>query len=98
MAGSTAALLHNKVDKVVRVVDQTSENQKKMNRVLQDLIKFGGLISKEQGTHFTNILSLSIFPSRSHFNDKQINYFKLKSISPTLNKHGCRRRCGREEV
>ena len=49
MAGSTAALLHNKVDKVIRVVDQTSENQKKMNKVLQDLIKFGGLISKEQG-------------------------------------------------
>ena len=49
MAGSTAALLHNKVDKVIRVVDQTSENQKKMNKVLQDLIKFGGLISKDQG-------------------------------------------------
>jgi len=47
VAGSTAALLHNKVDKVVRVISETSENQKKMNRVLQDLIKFGGMTRPE---------------------------------------------------
>ena len=49
VAGSTAALLHNKVDKVIRVIAETSENQKKMNRVLQDLIKFGGMTRPELG-------------------------------------------------
>ena len=32
-------LLHNKVDKMVRLMVETSENQKKMNKVLQDLLK-----------------------------------------------------------
>ena len=51
MAGSTAALLHNKVDKAVRLLAETSENQKKMNRVLQDLLKFGGIMKQEGGNH-----------------------------------------------
>ena len=49
MAGSTAALLHNKVDKAIRILAETSENQRKMNKVLQDLIKFNGIIKSEQG-------------------------------------------------
>ena len=36
---STVGLLHNKVDKMVRLMVETSENQKKMNKVLQDLLK-----------------------------------------------------------
>jgi len=50
MAGSTAALLHNKVDKAIRILAETSENQRKMNKVLQDLIKFNGIIKSEQDT------------------------------------------------
>ena len=42
-------LLHNKVDKAVRLLAETSENQKKMNRVLQDLLKFGGIWKNENG-------------------------------------------------
>merc|ERR1719445_44019 len=38
---STVGLLHNKVDKMVRLMVETSENQKKMNKVLQDLLKVG---------------------------------------------------------
>ena len=38
---STVGLLHNKVDKMVRLMVETSENQKKMNKVLQDLLKAG---------------------------------------------------------
>ena len=34
-------LLHNKVDKMIRLMVETSENQKKMNKVLQDLLKTG---------------------------------------------------------
>ena len=30
---STVGLLHNKVDKMVRLMVETSENQKKMNKV-----------------------------------------------------------------
>jgi len=47
LAGSSAMLLHNKVDKAVRLLAETSENQKKMNRVLQDLLKFGGIWKNE---------------------------------------------------
>ena len=32
---STVGLLHNKVDKMIRLMVETSENQKKMNKVLQ---------------------------------------------------------------
>merc|ERR1719410_613057 len=38
---STMGLLHNKVDKMIRLMVETSENQKKMNKVLQDLLKSG---------------------------------------------------------
>ena len=40
-ASSTMGLLHNKVDKMIRLMVETSENQKKMNKVLQDLLKSG---------------------------------------------------------
>merc|ERR1711874_422363 len=41
MVSSTVGLLHNKVDKMIRLMVETSENQKKMNKVLQDLLKVG---------------------------------------------------------
>ena len=44
---STVGLLHNKVDKMVRLMVETSENQKKMNKVLQDLLKVG-VVSKTE--------------------------------------------------
>ena len=40
---STVGLLHNKVDKMVRLMVETGENQKKMNKVLQDLLKVSSL-------------------------------------------------------
>ena len=43
---STVGLLHNKVDKMVRLMVETSENQKKMNKVLQDLLKSGFIKSE----------------------------------------------------
>ena len=50
LAGSsTVGLLHNKVDKMIRLMVETSENQKKMNRVLQDLLKYGGIWKNENG-------------------------------------------------
>ena len=45
MSGNTA-LLHNKIDKSIRLLAETSENQKKMNKVLQDLIKYTGLMNQ----------------------------------------------------
>ena len=45
---STVGLLHNKVDKMVRLMVETSENQKKMNKVLQDLLK-AGLPGRSEG-------------------------------------------------
>ena len=38
---STVGLLHNKVDKMVRLMVETSENQKKMNKTLGELLKSG---------------------------------------------------------
>ncbi len=49
MSGNTA-LLHNKIDKSIRILAETSENQKKMNKVLQDLIKYTGLMRQDSGT------------------------------------------------
>jgi len=46
MSGNTA-LLHNKIDKSIRILAETSENQKKMNKVLQDLIKYTGLMRQD---------------------------------------------------
>ena len=43
---STMGLLHNKVDKMIRLMVETSENQKKMNKVLQDLLKSGFIKSE----------------------------------------------------
>lgn len=37
---STVGLLHNKVDKMVRLMVETSENQKKMNKVRICLVRF----------------------------------------------------------
>ena len=54
LAGSSAMLLHNKVDKAVRLLAETSENQKKMNRVLQDLLKYGGIWKNENGEWITS--------------------------------------------
>lgn len=48
MSGNTA-LLHNKIDKSIRILAETSENQKKMNKVLQDLIKYTGLMRQDSG-------------------------------------------------
>jgi len=47
MAGSTASLLHNKMDKAIRFLAENTENQKKMNKVLQDLIKYTALMRQE---------------------------------------------------
>ena len=47
---STVGLLHNKVDKMVRLMVETSENQKKMNKVLQDLLKVG-VVSKTEANN-----------------------------------------------
>merc|ERR1719189_483203 len=47
-ASSTMGLLHNKVDKMIRLMVETSENQKKMNKVLQDLLK-SGFVEAETG-------------------------------------------------
>merc|ERR1719232_2520034 len=42
LAGSsTVGLLHNKVDKMIRLMVETSENQKKMNKTLGELLKSG---------------------------------------------------------
>jgi len=49
MSGNTA-LLHNKIDKSIRLLAETSENQKKMNKVLQDLIKYTGLMNQDKET------------------------------------------------
>ena len=38
---STVGLLHNKVDKMIRLMVETSENQKKMNKTLGELLKSG---------------------------------------------------------
>jgi len=50
---STVGLLHNKVDKMVRLMVETSENQKKMNKVLQDLLKVGNV--KAESTVISNV-------------------------------------------
>jgi len=48
---STVGLLHNKVDKMVRLMVETSENQKKMNKVLQDLLKVGIVKTEVSGSN-----------------------------------------------
>ena len=50
-SGNTA-LLHNKIDKSIRILAETSENQKKMNKVLQDLIKYTGLMKQDSGKSY----------------------------------------------
>ena len=52
-ASSTMGLLHNKVDKMIRLMVETSENQKKMNKVLQDLLKSG--FNKTEQTAVTSV-------------------------------------------
>ena len=42
MVSSTVQLLHNKVDKMIRLMVETSEGQKKMNKVLGDLVRNNG--------------------------------------------------------
>merc|ERR1712098_263133 len=48
---STVGLLHNKVDKMIRLMVETSENQKKMNKVLQDLLKSGFVKNESSSTN-----------------------------------------------
>jgi len=48
---STVGLLHNKVDKMIRLMVETSENQKKMNKVLQDLLKSGFVKNENSSTN-----------------------------------------------
>ena len=49
IGGSTVALLHNKVDKAIRLLAETSETQRKMNKVLQEFIKINGIFKQDQG-------------------------------------------------
>ena len=51
MSGNTA-LLHNKIDKSIRILAETSENQKKMNKVLTELIKYNGIMKQDIGKLF----------------------------------------------
>ena len=71
LAGSsTVGLLHNKVDKMIRLMVETSENQKKMNKTLGELLKSGFHKPETPSTckslHCFDIACIFIFSSRSH--------------------------------
>ena len=71
LAGSsTVGLLHNKVDKMIRLMVETSENQKKMNKTLGELLKSGFHKPETPSTckslHCFDIDCIFIFSSRSH--------------------------------
>ena len=72
LAGSsTVGLLHNKVDKMIRLMVETSENQKKMNKTLGELLKSGFHKPETPSTCKTSDCYIIadyyyFFPSRSH--------------------------------
>ena len=66
LAGSsTVGLLHNKVDKMIRLMVETSENQKKMNKTLGELLKSGFHKAETPSTcktqYLRSSLSVSLF-------------------------------------
>jgi hypothetical protein len=49
------------VDKAIRLLAETSENQKKMNKVLQDLMKIGQM-KQELGKQFIPLKNIAVDP------------------------------------